>query len=76
MSTALLHDGETVSLGGTTLTAHKTAGHTRGTTTWTIDETVNGKTLHVVIVGGPNVNPGYKLVRQRRLPADRRGLQA
>jgi metallo-beta-lactamase class B len=63
-----LHDGETVSLGGITLTALKTAGHTRGTTTWTLDETANGKTLHVVIVGSPNVNPGYKLVHNAAYP--------
>ena len=30
----------TRSLGGTVLTAHLTAGHTRGTTTWTMDETI------------------------------------
>lgn len=58
----VLHDGDTVRLGGTVLTAHLTAGHTRGTTTWAMDETEGGKTLHVVIVGSPNVNPGYKLV--------------
>jgi len=63
-----LHDGDTVSLGGTTLTAHKTAGHTKGTTTWTLDETEGGKTLHVVIVGSPNVNPGYKLVGNTAYP--------
>jgi metallo-beta-lactamase class B len=63
-----LHDGEAVSLGGTVLTARKTAGHTRGTTTWTLDETENGKTLHVVIVGSPNVNPGYKLVGNTAYP--------
>lgn len=63
-----LHDGETVSLGGTVLTAHKTAGHTRGTTTWTLDEAEGGKTLHVVIVGSPNVNPGYKLVANPAYP--------
>ncbi|MGD0347191.1 MAG: subclass B3 metallo-beta-lactamase [Terracidiphilus sp.] len=57
-----LHDGDTVRLGGTVLTAHLTAGHTRGTTTWTMDETEGGRLLHVVIVGSPNVNPGYKLV--------------
>jgi metallo-beta-lactamase class B len=57
-----LHDGDTVSLGGTVLTAHLTAGHTRGTTTWTMDETEGGRLLHVVIVGSPNVNPGYKLM--------------
>ena len=63
-----LHDGDTISLGGTTLTAHLTAGHTKGTTTWTIDEQDNGRTLHVVIVGSPNVNPGYKLVNNKTYP--------
>lgn len=64
----ILHDGDTVSLGGTTLTAHLTAGHTKGTTTWTLDETEDGRTLHVVIVGSPNVNPGYKLVNNKAYP--------
>jgi metallo-beta-lactamase class B len=64
----MLHDGDTVSLGGTTLTAHLTAGHTKGTTTWTFDEKENGRTLHVVIVGSPNVNPGYKLVNNKAYP--------
>ena len=63
-----LHDGEKVGLGGTVLTAHLTAGHTKGTTTWTLDETEAGRTLHVVIVGSPNVNPGYKLVDNTRYP--------
>ena len=71
----VLHDGDKVKLGGTVLTAHKTAGHTKGTTTWTFDETEFGpsgsegaegtRTLHVVIVGSPNVNPGYKLVNNK-----------
>src|SRR5438105_12862184 len=30
-----LHDGESVTLGGMTLVAHLTPGHTRGCTTWT-----------------------------------------
>jgi len=63
-----LHDGDTVSLGAVTLTAHLTAGHTKGTTTWTLDEQDNGRTLHVVIVGSPNVNPGYKLVNNETYP--------
>lgn len=63
-----LRDGDKVTLGGTTLTAHLTAGHTRGTTTWTLDEVESGRTLHVVIVGSPNVNPGYKLVHNARYP--------
>jgi metallo-beta-lactamase class B len=63
-----LHDGDTVALGDAVLTAHLTAGHNKGTTTWTIDEVEGGKTLHVVIVGGPNVNPGYKLVGNTAYP--------
>lgn len=63
-----LHDGDKVSLGGTALTAHLTAGHTRGTTTWTLDETESGRLLHVVIVGSPNVNPGYILVGNTKYP--------
>jgi len=61
-----LHDGDTVALGGTVLTAHLTAGHTKGTTTWTLDEKEGGRLLHVVIVGSPNVNPGFKLVGNAR----------
>lgn len=63
-----LHDGDTVALGDVVLTAHLTAGHNKGTTTWTVDEVEGGKTLHVVIVGGPNVNPGYKLVGNTAYP--------
>jgi metallo-beta-lactamase class B len=64
----VLHDGDTVRLGDAVLTAHLTAGHTRGTTTWTMDENENGRVLHVVIVGSPNVNPGYKLVHNVAYP--------
>src|SRR5581483_10359426 len=64
----VLHDGETVSLGGVTLVAHLTPGHTKGCTTWTTDIKQGGRLYHVVIVGSPNVNPGYKLVGNRQYP--------
>jgi metallo-beta-lactamase class B len=64
----VLQDGDQVKLGGTVLTAHLTPGHTKGCTTWTMEVKEGGKTLHVVIVGSPNVNPGYKLVNNRRYP--------
>jgi metallo-beta-lactamase class B len=58
----VLHDGDRVKLGDATLTAHLTPGHTKGCTTWTmIVNDVLGR-RDVVIVGSPNVNPGYKLV--------------
>ena len=41
--------GDTVTLGGTTLTAHLTPGHTRGATTWTLPAEEAGKKYNVVI---------------------------
>lgn len=64
----VLHDGDTVVLGGTRLTAHLTAGHTKGCTTWTLKVPDSGKNYDVVIVGSPNVNTGYKLVDNARYP--------
>ena len=82
----VLHDGDTVTLGGTTLTAHLTPGHTKGCTTWTFKTAENGKTYDVVVVGSLSLNaanlgdnPGYPDIRQdfvksfkvmRTLPAD------
>jgi metallo-beta-lactamase class B len=64
----ILHDGDEVKLGGTALVAHLTPGHTKGCTTWTMKVTDGGKTYNVVIVGSPNVNPGYKLVGNPAYP--------
>jgi metallo-beta-lactamase class B len=44
----ILHDGESVTLGGVTLVAHLTAGHTRGCTTWTTTAEEGGKTYNVM----------------------------
>ena len=44
----VVHDGESVTLGGTTLVAHLTPGHTRGCTTWTTKAREKGKTYNVV----------------------------
>jgi metallo-beta-lactamase class B len=63
-----LHDGDEVKLGGAVLVAHLTPGHTKGCTTWTMKVSEGGKTYNVVIVGSPNVNPGYKLVRNDAYP--------
>jgi metallo-beta-lactamase class B len=61
-----LHDGDTVSLGGVTLTAIKTPGHTAGCTTWTMPVREKGRTLRVMfpcsltVAGNALVdNPGY-----------------
>lgn len=64
----ILHDGEEVTLGGTTLVAHLTPGHTRGDTTWSMKAREGGKTYDVVIIGSMGVNPGYKLVNNPDIP--------
>jgi metallo-beta-lactamase class B len=64
----VLHDKEEVKLGGTTLVARLTPGHTKGCTTWTMKVKEGGKTYDVVIIGSPNVNPGYKLVGNELYP--------
>jgi metallo-beta-lactamase class B len=63
-----VHDGDTVKLGDTVLTAHLTPGHTKGCTTWTFKVQDGGKSYDVVIVGSPNVNEGYKLVDNAAYP--------
>jgi metallo-beta-lactamase class B len=64
----VLHDGDDVKLGDTTLIAHLTPGHTRGCTTWTVKTSEGGKTYDVVIVGSVGVNPNYQLVNNKDVP--------
>jgi metallo-beta-lactamase class B len=79
----ILHDGDTVTLGdpghgGVTLTAHKTAGHTRGCTTWTMRVHVPGEPArqlrNVVVIGGFAALSGYRLVATRTQPASYPGI--
>lgn len=64
----VVHDGDRVKLGGVVLTAHLTAGHTRGCTTWTMTTQDRGKQLHVVFVGSTSVLSGYRLVGKESYP--------
>jgi metallo-beta-lactamase class B len=70
----VLHDGDEVRIGDTVLVAHKTPGHTRGCTTWTLRLSEGGRALNVVIVGSWNVNPGYRLVDRPGQPASYPGI--
>jgi metallo-beta-lactamase class B len=75
-----LRDGDEVTLGGTTLVAHLTAGHTRGCTTWTMKAQEGGKSFDVVFAcsyrAPANVTPAiegefnrtFKIIRT--LPCD------
>jgi metallo-beta-lactamase class B len=52
----VLHDGDEVKLGGMTLVAHLTPGHTHGCTTWTTRVEEGGRMYDVVIIGSMGIN--------------------
>jgi metallo-beta-lactamase class B len=66
-------DGESVSLGGTMLTAHLTPGHTRGAVTWTMQVAApearpGAAKLDVVFFPSAGINDGVRLVGNVRYP--------
>ncbi len=64
----IIDDGATVTLGGVTLTARLTPGHTRGATTWTTVIHDGGQALNVVFFPSANVNEGVRLIGNQRYP--------
>ncbi|MCY4120249.1 MAG: subclass B3 metallo-beta-lactamase [Acidobacteria bacterium] len=58
----ILDDGDEVTLGDTTLIAHRTAGHTKGCTSWALEVEERGETYLALVVCSFGVNPGYILV--------------
>ena len=64
----VLHDGDQVKLGDAVLVAHLTPGHTKGCTTWTLTVRDGQQSYNAVIIGSPNVNPGYQLVGNAAYP--------
>jgi metallo-beta-lactamase class B len=76
----VIHDGDKVALGGVTLVAHLTPGHTRGCTSWTTTAQDGGKTYNVLLgcslrppatispAVAEEFNRSFKLVRT--LPCD------
>ena len=63
-----VNDGDDVTLGATTLTAHLTPGHTLGATTWTMKVHNQGRALDVVFFPSANINPGVHLLGNARYP--------
>jgi|ERR1044071_1609306 metallo-beta-lactamase class B len=60
----IIKDSESITLGGVTMTAHITAGHTPGCTTWT----TKADGHDVIFVGSPTIPNGYKLVGNEKYP--------
>lgn len=63
-----IHDGDTVELGHVTMTAHLTAGHTRGDTSWSMTTEDAGKSYRVVFVGSMSVLSGYRFTKPESYP--------
>ncbi|SUS06579.1 Metallo-beta-lactamase L1 [uncultured Defluviicoccus sp.] len=61
-------DGEHVTLGNVTLTAHLTPGHTRGATTWTMDAVVDGALRRIVFFSSTTINAGTRLLHNPLYP--------
>jgi metallo-beta-lactamase class B len=64
----VVRDGERIALDGTELTAHITAGHTRGCTTYTMRVRDRGEARNVVFFCSPSVPSEYKLVGNAKYP--------
>jgi metallo-beta-lactamase class B len=61
-------DSDTISLGGTVLTAHIHAGHTKGATSFTTNVQDSGRTYRVVIANMGSINPGVKMTGMPGFP--------
>jgi metallo-beta-lactamase class B len=64
----VLKDGDVIALGGVSLTAIHTPGHTPGCATYTMSVTDGGRTYAVVFPGSTTVNPGTRLVKNPSYP--------
>ena len=64
----IIQDGDTVSLGGVTLTAHLTPGHTKGCTTWSMVTRDGGRDYNVVIACGVRAQANIPLLGNRKYP--------
>lgn len=64
----VLADGDVVRLGGVSLTARHTPGHTPGCTTWVMQVQDRGRPYRVVFAGSTTVNPGTRLVVRPSYP--------
>lgn len=62
-----VRDGERVSLGGVTMTAHATPGHTPGNTSWSMRVVDGGRPLEVLFAGSLTV-AGNRLIGNARYP--------
>ena len=65
---ATFRDGKAIKLGGVTLKANVTPGHTRGCTSWSTDVRERDERLSVLFVCSTSA-PGYKLANNEKYPS-------
>jgi metallo-beta-lactamase class B len=61
-------DSDTISLGGTVLTAHHHPGHTKGATSFTLNVQEGGNSYRVVIANMGSINPGVTVSGMPKYP--------
>jgi metallo-beta-lactamase class B len=64
-----LRDGDLIALGGVSLTARHTPGHTKGATTFVMTAVDDGQAHQVVFATSTTVNPGTRLLDNPNYPA-------
>jgi len=64
----ILQDGDQITLGGTTMAAHLTAGHTKGCTTWSTQTEEGGQIYNVVFVCSNRVNDNIPMIDNPKYP--------
>jgi len=64
----IFKDGDKIELGGSTLTAYLTPGHTKGSTSYTMDIVENNRQYHVLIANLPTINEGTVLIHNPQYP--------
>jgi metallo-beta-lactamase class B len=64
----VLRDGDTVELGGVSLLARHTPGHTKGCTTWITTAAEGDRAFSVVFTGSTSINPGTRFTKDPSYP--------
>jgi metallo-beta-lactamase class B len=64
----VLKDGDEVTLGGETLIAHLTPGHSPGCTSWELEVEEAGQRYSAVVICSVGVNPNYQLYNNTERP--------
>lgn len=61
-------DGDSIELGGSSLIAHLTPGHTKGSVSYSMDVVEGGRTYKVLIANMGSINPGTEFLHNERYP--------